>query len=87
MKKIDISIIMPIYNESQNIKIIIEEILNVLNNLKKNYEIICTNDGSTDNSYEVLKELASINKKIKIINFYFLLIIYFIYDNLYDSEN
>ncbi|MDC1047577.1 glycosyltransferase [Alphaproteobacteria bacterium] len=58
------SIIIPIYNESENIR---DLILEIENNLTyNNYEIIVVNDCSTDNSIEVLNKINS--NKIKIIN-------------------
>ena len=50
------SIIIAVYNESNNIKKLIEEIHNTLS-LKYDYELIIVNDGSNDNSNNVIKEL------------------------------
>ncbi|MCX6779492.1 MAG: glycosyltransferase family 2 protein, partial [Candidatus Magasanikbacteria bacterium] len=69
-----ISIILPIYNEEKNIPILYEELRGVLMNLEsnkiiENSEIICVNDGSRDNSLQILKELAVKDGHVKIINF------------------
>jgi len=69
-----ISIILPIYNEEKNIPILYEELKGVLLNLEsnkiiENSEIICVNDGSRDNSLQILKELAVKDGYVKIINF------------------
>jgi glycosyltransferase involved in cell wall biosynthesis len=64
-----ISIVLPIYNEEKNIKILYQELKNSLNSLGKSYEIICVNDGSTDGSEKVLKELALDDAGVKVINF------------------
>ena len=53
-----LSIILPIYNEEENIKKLYEEIKEVLGNLAVSYEIIAINDGSYDKSYQVIKEIA-----------------------------
>ena len=58
----ELSIIIPVYNSQDFIKDCIDSVLK--QNIKYSYEIICVNDGSTDNS---LKILQSYNKKIKII--------------------
>ena len=50
------SIIIAVYNESNNIKKLIEEIHNTLS-LKYDYELIIVNDGSNDNSNSVIKEI------------------------------
>ena len=59
-----ISIIIPIYNEQNNITSLIEEIRVALKN-KINYEIIVVNDGSDDNT---LKVLQTIRKSITVIS-------------------
>ena len=59
-----ISIIIPIYNEQNNIINLIEEIRIALKN-NINYEIIVVNDGSDDNT---LKVLESIKKNVIVIN-------------------
>ena len=64
-----ISVIIPIFNEEKNINLILDQTIDVLKKLGKKYEIICTNDGSTDNSLSVLKKKSAKNKNIKIINF------------------
>ena len=69
-----ISVILPIYNEEKNILILYEELRDVLAALElgkiiENFEIICVNDGSGDNSLEVLKSLAAKDKQVKVINF------------------
>ena len=53
-----ISIIIPIYNEQDNIINLIEEIKDALNS-KINYEIIVVNDGSDDNTLKVLKAVRA----------------------------
>lgn len=62
-----LSIIMPIYNESVYLKRSLENIVNVhVPGWKK--EIIAVNDGSTDNTLELLKNFDKNNTKIKIIS-------------------
>lgn len=64
----DLSIIVPIYN----MELYLEKCLSTLVNQKNNrysYEIICVNDGSTDNSQEILNNYNNKHKdRIKIIN-------------------
>ena len=60
-----LSIIIPLFNESKNIKKLIGEIESSLSNLD-NYEIVLVNDGSVDNTLSVIKSLDK--KNIKIIN-------------------
>jgi len=59
------SIVVPIFNESENIKFLLEEIKESLNQYKS-YEIVVVNDASTDDTLEILK--SEKNKFLKIIN-------------------
>ncbi len=64
-----ISVVIPAYNEEENIPILYEKLKKVLDNLGEDYEIIFIDDGSTDRTYEILKELAQRDKKVKVIRF------------------
>lgn len=62
----DISIVVPVYNKEKYIADCIKSL--VQQKTKKNIEIICINDGSKDNSLEVLKELQKLNSNLRIID-------------------
>ena len=66
-----ISIIIPVYNEEKNIPLIYGELIKVWGDLKKkyDYEIIFVDDGSMDNSENILEEMAKNNPLIKFIQF------------------
>ncbi len=64
-----ISVVIPAYNEEENIPILYEKLKKVLDNLGEDYEIIFVDDGSTDRTYEILKEIAQKDKKVKVIRF------------------
>jgi len=66
-----ISIIVPTYNESANIPLIYKKIKEVFLLMRGNYkyEVIFVDDGSTDNSVEVLEGLASSDKNVKYLEF------------------
>ena len=55
----DISIVIPVYNEEENIEPLLEEIRGVMDKLKppRRYEVICVDDCSTDKSPEILRRL------------------------------
>lgn len=55
-----ISLIIPVYNEEINIRKTIQEVKNTLGNLNKEYEIIIVNDGSTDNTLQILSQINDI---------------------------
>ncbi|MDR0676778.1 MAG: glycosyltransferase [Elusimicrobiota bacterium] len=60
-----ISIIIPVYNTEKYLR----QCLNsVINQTLKDIEIICINDGSTDNSLEILKEYSQKDSRIKVIS-------------------
>jgi glycosyltransferase involved in cell wall biosynthesis len=63
-KKIDISVIIPIFNSE---KFLSKCLNSVINQSIKTIEIICIDDGSTDNSLQILKELNDFDKRIIII--------------------
>lgn len=64
-----LSIILPVYNESGNLKKLFKELLGVMRDNNFDYEIIAVNDGSIDDSFVILKSESENNNKIKIINF------------------
>jgi glycosyltransferase involved in cell wall biosynthesis len=69
MGKIAISIVIPLYNEEQNLRPLVEGLVPVMADLGKSYEIIFVDDASTDRSPEVLKELAGKYPALRIIRF------------------
>jgi glycosyltransferase involved in cell wall biosynthesis len=54
-----ISVIIPFYNEVESLPILVEALVSQLNRLKKEYEIVLVDDGSTDNSISNLKTQMS----------------------------
>ena len=58
-----LSVIFPIYNEQKTIKKTLIEWKNLLDKLSINYEMIIAEDGSTDNTKQVLNNLLIKNKK------------------------
>jgi glycosyltransferase involved in cell wall biosynthesis len=67
--KVELSVVVPMYNEESNIDFFFERMLALLNQLTQQYEIICVNDGSTDNTMDRLIHYHKIDSRIKIINF------------------
>ena len=56
-KKTDLSIIVPVYNEAENIQPLHRMIKEILTRLDKSYEIIFVDDGSRDDTLSILSEL------------------------------
>ena len=68
-KNLDISVVIPVFNEEESLVELNNQILNSIDK-NKTYELIYINDGSTDQSKNILSTLASKNSNIKLINFY-----------------
>jgi len=64
----NISVIIPVYNEEENIPLLYEELIQVLENIGSDYEVIFVDDGSTDSSLEILKEIKERNPRVKILS-------------------
>ena len=68
-KKMDISVVVPVYNEEENLPILISKLVEVLGPLGKTYEMIFVDDGSKDRSREILKGMMSTYPQIRILGF------------------
>ena len=63
-----ISIIIPVFNESESIGYLLDEVLNVMCSNKLNFEIVVVNDGSQDSTSNVLDELTIKIKELSVIS-------------------
>jgi len=63
----DLSILIPVYNEERNIQLLYSKLIEVLSKLQKKYEIIFIDDGSTDKTSDEIKNLISKDKNVKLI--------------------
>jgi glycosyltransferase involved in cell wall biosynthesis len=68
-KDIDISVVIPIYNEEKIIPELYKRLIETILKISKNYELIFVNDGSTDASLMELIHLSKIDSKVCFINF------------------
>jgi len=64
-----ISIVVSVYNEEQALQLFYTETKKVLETLSWGYELLFVNDGSQDNSLEILKSLAEKDATVKLVNF------------------
>ena len=62
-----LSFIIPVFNEKESLERLYSEILENIEN--KDYEIIFIDDGSSDNSFNIMERLAKRDKRVKIIKF------------------
>ena len=65
----DISVVVPLYNEAESLPELEAWIRRVMEEHHFTYEIIFVNDGSTDNSWKVIKELQKTNPAVKGVSF------------------
>jgi glycosyltransferase involved in cell wall biosynthesis len=66
-RELDLSIVIPIYNEEENIPQLLERLRNSLERLNLRYEIIAVDDGSRDHGVAVLKRYAAETPELKIV--------------------
>lgn len=64
-----ISIVVPCYNEEESLGLLYRELIRVIKELKLDYEILFVDDGSSDNTLNVIKELLKKDKKVRFISF------------------
>jgi len=64
-----ISIVVPVFNEEESLKAFYSELLKIAPSLDKESEILFIDDGSNDNSLEILKSFAAKNKSVKVFSF------------------
>ena len=64
-----ISIVVPLYNEEKNIRLMYDRLVSSILKITSNFEIIYVNDGSKDNSFLELVKLSNEDERVKYINF------------------
>jgi len=69
VSNLDLSVIVPLYNEEESVNPLFIAIDKVLKNLKLTYEIIFVDDGSTDKMFENIEDLSHKNTHLKAIKF------------------
>ena len=68
-KKLDISVVVPLYNEAESLPELVAWIKRVATENKLSYEIIFVDDGSTDESWSVVERLKAETSEIRAISF------------------
>jgi glycosyltransferase involved in cell wall biosynthesis len=66
---VKLSIVIPIFNEEENLPLIYEELKAVLDGMKVDYEILFIDDGSTDTSLDILKDIRRRDDRVTAISF------------------
>jgi dolichol-phosphate mannosyltransferase len=71
IEKMDVptySVVLPVFNESENLPILYDQLAAIMNSLNEPYELLFVDDGSTDNSVELIKGFRSSNLSVKLIS-------------------
>lgn len=66
-REIEISIIIPLLNEAENLKLLYAQLQQLLNAWHRSAEVILVDDGSTDDSFAILKRLQAQDDRIRVI--------------------
>jgi dolichol-phosphate mannosyltransferase len=69
VKKMDLSIVIPMFNEADNVESTLKRVEEALVPFNGTYEIIAVNDGSLDNTFEILSNLAEQDGKLKVVSY------------------
>lgn len=69
MKKPYLTLVIPVYNEEDNLLELYQRLKKVLDDISKDYEIIFIDDGSIDNSFDLLKGLHNKDNNVKVLSF------------------
>lgn len=68
MDKFKVSVVIPAFNEQANVRALVERLNQVLSRYR-DYEVIFVDDGSTDNTLEIIQMLSEQNERIKYLSF------------------
>ena len=66
-KVTDVSVVVPIHNEVESLPLLIESIASALSDTELSYEIVCVDDGSSDGSTQLLKQLAASRSDLRAV--------------------
>jgi len=66
---IELSVVLPVYNEVENLEELMARLTQVMDSLGRGYEIIAVDDGSRDGSFELLKRLHQEYPRLRVIRF------------------
>jgi len=66
---IDLSVVIPVYNEALNLEALCQEFTDTLGRWGRPFEILLVDDGSTDGSFAILRKLQAADPRLRVIQF------------------
>jgi glycosyltransferase involved in cell wall biosynthesis len=66
---IDLSVVIPVYNEAENLEALCQEFIGTLSAWGRPFEIILVDDGSSDGSFDILRALQAADARVRVIQF------------------
>ncbi len=66
---VDFSIVVTVYNEEESLRELMTSIKRAFSDIKKTYEVIFIDDGSTDKTLDILKRISEDNKNVQVLSF------------------
>ncbi|MBI1212292.1 MAG: glycosyltransferase [Alphaproteobacteria bacterium] len=67
--EIELSVVLPIYEEEESLPQLLSKLFDVLHNLHCPFEVIAVNDGSKDRSIDVLRKAAAVHPELRVVDF------------------
>jgi glycosyltransferase involved in cell wall biosynthesis len=66
---VKISVVIPIYNEEENVTLLYDELTEVMKSMACSYEILFVDDGSTDSTLSILQSMQAADQRIVVVKF------------------
>jgi dolichol-phosphate mannosyltransferase len=66
---IDVSIVLPVYNEADSLPILFAEIEQSMADTGRSYEVVCVDDGSQDGSADIIRSFREVDPRIRLVRF------------------
>ena len=66
--KVDLSVVMPVFNEEDNLEPLMMELNDVLEKTGRSFEVLCVDDCSTDNSAGVIRKLQQTRPYLRVVH-------------------
>jgi len=64
-----VSIVVPLYNEEENIEPLYNSLKSVMDKEGRDYELLFVDDGSNDRTFQLLRQLAQVDSKVRVLSF------------------